>query len=137
MILLLVLRLSDSPHSTHSTKGYYGCAVGKGKQAAKTEIEKLKFDELSIHDCVKHVARMYVFLWGLSLHSVLCQLTHLIVLCPSLHSVHDETKDRLFEIEMSWICAESNYQHAMVPQAILDEANRLAVAEAAGDEMEA
>ena len=27
-------------------QGYYGCAVGKAKQAAKTEIEKLKVSYL-------------------------------------------------------------------------------------------
>lgn len=28
-------------------QGYYGCAIGKGKQAAKTEIEKIKVSLLS------------------------------------------------------------------------------------------
>lgn len=40
--------------------GYHGCAVGKGKQFAKTEIEKLALDELSMEQAVYEVARMYV-----------------------------------------------------------------------------
>lgn len=41
--------------------GYHGCAVGKGKQFAKTEIEKLALDELSLEQAVDEVARMYVY----------------------------------------------------------------------------
>ena len=39
-------------------KGFYGTAVGKGKQLAKTELEKLKFEELSVREAVKEAARM-------------------------------------------------------------------------------
>ena len=39
-------------------QGYYGCAIGKARQSAKTEIEKLKFKHLSMHDLVKEVAKM-------------------------------------------------------------------------------
>jgi len=38
--------------------GYYGCAAGKGRQAAKTELEKLKFSELTAREAVMEVARM-------------------------------------------------------------------------------
>jgi 20S proteasome subunit alpha 7 len=38
--------------------GYLGCASGKGKQVAKTEIEKLKLGELSCREAVKEAARM-------------------------------------------------------------------------------
>ena len=41
--------------------GYHGCAVGKGKQFVKTEIEKLALDELSMEQAVDEVARMYVY----------------------------------------------------------------------------
>lgn len=40
---------------------YFGTAVGKGKQAAKTEIEKLKLDELTCRQGVTEVARMCAF----------------------------------------------------------------------------
>lgn len=41
--------------------GYHGCAIGKGKQFAKTEIEKLNLDEMSMEQAVEEVARMYVY----------------------------------------------------------------------------
>lgn len=40
--------------------GYHGCATGKGKQVAKTEIEKLKFSEISSREAAKEAARMWV-----------------------------------------------------------------------------
>ena len=39
-------------------QGYLGCAVGKAKQAAKTEIEKLKMQELSCRQVVNEVAKV-------------------------------------------------------------------------------
>lgn len=39
-------------------QGYYGCAVGKAKQAAKTEIEKLKLTDMTCKELVKEAARM-------------------------------------------------------------------------------
>ena len=41
-------------------QGYRGAAVGKGRQLAKTELEKLKFSELSMREAVMEAARMYV-----------------------------------------------------------------------------
>ncbi|KAJ8968754.1 hypothetical protein NQ314_002127 [Rhamnusium bicolor] len=38
--------------------GYYGCATGKAKQSAKTEIEKLKLGNLSCRDIVKEAAKI-------------------------------------------------------------------------------
>ena len=40
---------------------YHGCAVGKGKQFAKTEIEKLGLETMSMEEAVIEVARMYVY----------------------------------------------------------------------------
>jgi 20S proteasome subunit alpha 7 len=39
-------------------QGYFGCAVGKAKQAAKTEIEKLKLPDMTCKELVKEAARM-------------------------------------------------------------------------------
>ena len=41
-----------------SIKGYKGCAIGKNKQAAKTELEKLKYADTSCKDLIKEAARM-------------------------------------------------------------------------------
>ena len=39
-------------------KGYNGAAVGKGRQLAKTELEKLKLSELTTREAVFEAARM-------------------------------------------------------------------------------
>lgn len=39
--------------------GYKGCAAGKGRQMAKSELEKLDFDNLTTAQAVKEAARMY------------------------------------------------------------------------------
>ncbi|XP_073100613.1 proteasome subunit alpha type-3 isoform X2 [Elaeis guineensis] len=67
---------------------YFGAAIGKGRQAAKT-----------------------------------------------IYAVHDEAKDKAFELEMSWVCDESNRQHQKVPDDLLEEAK--AAAKAALEEMDA
>lgn len=91
--------------------GYYGCAVGKGKQIAKAEIEKLKLNELSSRDAVKEVARI--------IYSVM----------------EDDIKDRDYEMEYSWICDESDKKHVRVPKDLVDEAEKLAK-ESLDDEMD-
>lgn len=84
---------------------YTGTAVGKGKQAAKTEIEKLLAGspDITCEEALVHVAKI-------------------------LHKVHDE-KDKDFELEASWICPQSNYEHAAVPpeklKAAEEEAKRI------------
>lgn len=81
--------------------GYHGCAVGKAKQAAKTEIEKLKMQELSCRELVKEVARI-------------------------IYSVHDEVKDKAFELELSWVGEVTGGMHQMVPKDIQEEAEQYA-----------
>jgi riboflavin synthase len=44
----------------------------------------------------------------------------------SIHVVHDDAKDKEFELEISWICDESNKKHKLIPLDLLEEANRLA-----------
>ncbi len=40
----------------------------------------------------------------------------------SLQSVHDEVKDKYYELELSWICDESNRVHQLVPKDVRDDA---------------
>eukprot|EP00029_Vermamoeba_vermiformis_P014130 TRINITY_DN9259_c0_g1_i1.p1 TRINITY_DN9259_c0_g1~~TRINITY_DN9259_c0_g1_i1.p1 ORF type:complete len:250 (+),score=64.16 TRINITY_DN9259_c0_g1_i1:54-803(+) len=77
--------------------GYYGCAIGKAKASAKTEVEKLKLTDMTCREAVKHAARI-------------------------IYSVHDELKDRDWELELSWVCDESKNKHVRVPQDVKDEA---------------
>jgi 20S proteasome subunit alpha 7 len=93
---------------------YTGTACGKGKQAAKTEIEKLiqnAGDELTCEKALTQIAKI-------------------------MHKVHDE-KDKDFELECSWICPASKYEYSAVPadlvKAAETEAKRLIEAEEQDD----
>lgn len=44
-----------------------------------------------------------------------------------IHGLHDEVKDKPFELEMSWICKESGRKHTFVPPEILAEANEAGI----------
>ncbi|TRY63330.1 hypothetical protein TCAL_00444 [Tigriopus californicus] len=83
--------------------GYWGCAAGKAKQAAKTEIEKLKVQELSCQDLIKEAAKI-------------------------IYMVHDEVKDKMFELELSWVTEATNGLHERVSQTVQDEAEKFAKA---------
>lgn len=86
---------------------YLGSAIGKGKQAAKTQIEKLKLSEMTCREGVIAVAKI-------------------------IYGIHDEAKDKAFELEMSWACEESGRLFQKVPANLLEEAK--AVAKAAQEE---
>ncbi|KAJ2924973.1 hypothetical protein H1R20_g12146, partial [Candolleomyces eurysporus] len=83
--------------------GYNGAAVGKGRQLAKTELEKLKLSELSIREAVYEAARI-------------------------IYLVHDDAKEKDFELEISWIGTESNNLHTHVPDDLLKDAEAKAKA---------
>jgi len=78
--------------------GYNGAAVGKGRQLAKTELEKLDLTNLSAREAVFEAARI-------------------------IYLVHDDAKDKEFELEMSWVCGETDYHHTPVPKELLAEAD--------------
>ena len=75
---------------------YFGTAVGKGRQQARTEIERLQLGSLTCRQAVVEVAKV-------------------------LHKCHDE-KDKAFELEMSWVCADSGWRHQRVPKDVADAA---------------
>ncbi|KAK5009877.1 putative proteasome subunit alpha type-7 [Cryomyces antarcticus] len=86
--------------------GYYGTATGKGRQAAKSELEKLNLHEcnLSLADGVKEAARI-------------------------IHVAHEDSKDKDFELEMTWISSldgPTKGRHMDVPRELREEAERLA-----------
>jgi len=83
--------------------GYWGCAAGKAKQTAKTEIEKLKLKDMLVADLVKEAAKI-------------------------IYMVHDEVKDKMFELELSWVSKDTKGKHQRVPQAVLEEAEKFAKA---------
>jgi len=81
--------------------GYKGCAIGKAKQAAKTEMEKLDISSMSVRDLVKEAAKI-------------------------IYMVHDEVKDKAFELELSWVGEHTNGVHERVPDNIFAEAETFA-----------
>lgn len=86
--------------------GYYGAATGKGRQAAKAELEKLDLsgEGISLEEAVKEAARI-------------------------IHTAHDDNKDKEYELEMSWISnhdGPTKGRHEEVPKALREEALRLA-----------
>jgi len=91
--------------------GYFGCAAGKGKQAAKTELEKLKLSELTAREAVLEVARI-------------------------IYLVHDEVKDKEFELELAWVCEESERKYQTVPKALRETAEKAAKAKLTEDDMD-
>jgi len=90
---LFMIEPSGTSHS------YFGCAAGKGRQPARTELEKVNPSkvEVSCHEGIKQCAKI-------------------------IHVLHDESKDKPFEMEMSWVCQESKWQHAAVPKEMVAEA---------------
>lgn len=83
--------------------GYYGCAIGKAKQAAKTEIEKLTLKDKSSDELVKEAAKI-------------------------IYQVHDELKDKDFELELSWVGINTKGLHERVSDAVFQEAEKSAKA---------
>jgi len=81
---------------------YFGCCVGKHKQGAKTELERLKFETLTCREAVMEIAKI-------------------------IYKLHDDVKDKQFELEMSWVCDESKRLHVSVPSDLRDSAVRAAV----------
>ncbi|XP_063695728.1 proteasome subunit alpha type-3 [Culicoides brevitarsis] len=77
--------------------GYFGCAVGKAKQSAKTEIEKLKLSELTARQLASEASKI-------------------------IYQVHDELKDKDFKLELSWVGEDTQGHHKIVPDLIYEEA---------------
>lgn len=83
---------------------YFGCAAGKGANAAKTEVEKIlqragsSGTEITCREAVKELARiMYV--------------------------VRDSSQDKPFELEMGWLCEETEWKYTAVPTELVRAAD--------------
>jgi 20S proteasome subunit alpha 7 len=88
--------------------GYQGCTIGKAKQSAKTEIEKLKLKDMTCKELVKEAAKM-------------------------IYVVHDEVKDKNFELELSWVGEVTKGRHEIVPKDVYTDAETYAKAALAED----
>ena len=77
---------------------YYGCAAGKGAQAAKTEVEKiLTKREQSGITCAEAVNE----------------------LATIMYTIRDPSKDKPFELEMGWLCESNGWRYMAVPSDVL------------------
>jgi len=90
---------------------YQGVAVGKNKQGANAELEKLDFKKITCREAVKEIAKM-------------------------MYKLHDDVKDKPFELELTWVCEESKRQHVVVPADLRDEAVKIAKEEREKAEMD-
>uniref|UniRef100_A0A061QUJ2 Proteasome subunit alpha type-3 n=1 Tax=Tetraselmis sp. GSL018 TaxID=582737 RepID=A0A061QUJ2_9CHLO len=88
---------------------YFGAAVGKGRQQARTEIERLKLSEMTCREGVKELAKI-------------------------IYRVHEEEKP--FELEMGWVCEESGMEFRHVPAEVQREAEEFAKAALEAEDME-
>ena len=92
--------------------GYKGAATGKGRQAAKAELEKLldKFpDGMSVREGIKQAAKV-------------------------IYMAHEDNKETDFELEISWCSLEeTSGLHKMVPAGLLEEAIEFAKQETSLD----
>ncbi len=102
--------------------GYWATAVGQGAQAAKTELEKLKFAKLTAKQAVKEAARMYVVAFGWVGEGCGMSRAADSQRIRSIYAVHDDSKDKPFKLELAWVCDDSNRQFAHVPEALFNEA---------------
>jgi 20S proteasome alpha/beta subunit len=101
-------------YSILTMQGYYGAATGKGRQAAKSELEKLELGEgnLTLEEGVMAAAKI-------------------------IYIAHEDSKDKEFELEMTWVSSLSGPtkgRHEEVPKALREEAERLAKKSLEGDD---
>mmetsp|Transcript_8312 Transcript_8312/g.25994 ORF Transcript_8312/g.25994 Transcript_8312/m.25994 type:complete len:260 (-) Transcript_8312:53-832(-) len=88
---------------------YFGAALGKGRQSAKSEIEKLDLTKLTCKEAIKQIAKM-------------------------IYTTHDESKDKPFLLEFAWLCEETNWTYQLVSQDLVDEADAWAKKELEDDD---
>ncbi|GKY97122.1 hypothetical protein MPSEU_000670600 [Mayamaea pseudoterrestris] len=83
---------------------YYGVAAGKGKQAAKTELEKLNLHKpesrVSCSDAVKQAVKILTMLF----------------------QEQSENEGKPLELEVSWLSQATNWEHQYVPKDVLENA---------------
>lgn len=91
-------------------KRYFGCAAGKGAQAANTELEKF-FNKRG-------------GMGGVTCAEAVNQLAQII------YTVRDTSNDKPFELEMGWLTAANGYKFQTVPKAVLAAANAYGAANA-------
>lgn len=80
------------------TYQYFAVAIGKGLRQAKVKLEKLDLATMTCRQACVEIAKI-------------------------MHYVHDDVKDKPFELNLSWICEESKWEHRRVPEEIVAAAD--------------
>lgn len=80
--------------------GYLGAATGKGRQTAKSELEKLEYEQLTVAEAIKVAAKI-------------------------IHHAHEDNKDKDYELEISFVDSKSKI-HQFVPASQLAEVRKAA-----------
>lgn len=81
---------------------YFASAIGNHRLAAQSELEKMDFDKITCREAVMKIAEM-------------------------IYKLHDDIKDKAFELEMTWVCDESGRKHRTIPEDLRQEAVKAAV----------
>lgn len=81
--------------------GYQGAATGKGRQIAKSELEKIDFKNILAKDAINIAAKI-------------------------IHLAHEDNKDKDYELEISWVTNDTGKNHVFVSQDLVDNARKLA-----------
>lgn len=90
---------------------YFGSCIGNHRLAAMAEVEKIDFEKVTCREAVMKVAEI-------------------------IYKLHDDIKDKAFELEMTWVCDESGRKHTTIPEDLREEAVKAAVEAKEKSEME-
>ena len=82
---------------------FFATAMGKGKNGAKSQLEKLDLTTLTAREAVIEAAKV-------------------------IYTQHDPAKDKPMELELSWICDATDKMHMLVPPEMRAEAETAAKA---------
>jgi len=90
---------------------YFATAEGKHKQAAKSELEKLPLETITCEQAVTEIAKI-------------------------IYRLHDDIKDKEFELQLTWVCEASDRKHVKVPETLRQAAIKVAMEEKRKAEMD-
>lgn len=81
---------------------YHAAAMGKHAAAAKSELEKLDLATITCREAVTAIAKI-------------------------IYQLHDDNKDKDFELQLSWVCDASGRRHVKVPADVTEAAIKVAL----------
>lgn len=85
---------------------YGGMAIGKGKHIAKTELEKLNLKEKKCKESLSDI-------------------------CYIISQCRDEGSLKTSDVQMAWICPDSNNTFQIIPQELINDAKSQATTQQA------